>query len=137
MCRDTGKRKGRLPCWSSLLRVVNGHPCLRVSRDVSQMLRDPPGRGQLAAPAYSVSMWGHSRPSWVVHAGRRPTWGRPPRQWGHGTSTRKNDGETCNARGPPTGQEAPRIWRRGTSTMKAERSPRSTQVVSGPVGVPR
>ncbi|KAJ1104431.1 hypothetical protein NDU88_001843 [Pleurodeles waltl] len=82
-------------------------------------------------------MWGHSRLSWVVHAGLRPPWGRPPGRWGHGTSTRKNDGETCNARGPPTGQEAPRIRRRGTPTMKAKRSPRSTQVVSGPVGAPR
>ncbi|KAJ1109726.1 hypothetical protein NDU88_007086 [Pleurodeles waltl] len=137
MCRDTGKRKGRLPYWRSLLRVVNGHQCLRVSRDVSQMLRDPPGRGQLAVPAYSVSMWGHSRPSRVNHEGRSHPWGRPPGRWGYGTSTRKSDGETCSARGPPTGQEALRIRRRGTATIKAEYSPRSTQVVLGPFGAPR
>ncbi|KAJ1092675.1 hypothetical protein NDU88_005785 [Pleurodeles waltl] len=82
-------------------------------------------------------MWSNSRPSLVDHAGRRHPPGRPPKWWGYGTSTRKNDGETCSARGPPTGQEAPRIRRQGTATMKAERSPRSTQAVSGPVGATR
>ncbi|KAJ1144914.1 hypothetical protein NDU88_011208 [Pleurodeles waltl] len=82
-------------------------------------------------------MWGHSRPSRVDHAGRRHPRGRPPKRWGYGTSTRKNDGETCGSRGPPTGQEAPRIRRRATPTMKAERLPRSTQAVPGPVGATR
>ncbi|KAJ1178364.1 hypothetical protein NDU88_003610 [Pleurodeles waltl] len=82
-------------------------------------------------------MWGHRKPSRVEHAGRRHQWGRPPGRWGYGTSTRKNDGETCSACGPPTGQEAPRIQRRGSPTMKSECSSRSAQVVSGPVGAPR
>ncbi|KAJ1088668.1 hypothetical protein NDU88_001824 [Pleurodeles waltl] len=97
----------------------------------------PPARGQPAVPACSVSIWGHSRPSRVDHAGRRHSRGRPHKQWGYGTSTRKNDGETCSARGPPTGQEAPRIRRRGMPTMKAWCSPRSTQAVSGLVGATR
>ncbi|KAJ1152904.1 hypothetical protein NDU88_005678 [Pleurodeles waltl] len=82
-------------------------------------------------------MWGHRKPSRVDHAGRRHQWGRPPGRWGYGTSTRKNDGETCRARGPLTGPEAPRIRRWGTPTVKAERAPRSTQVVSCPVGESR
>ncbi|KAJ1085235.1 hypothetical protein NDU88_005368 [Pleurodeles waltl] len=62
-------------------------------------------------------MWGRSRPSWVDRAGRHPR-GRPPKRWGYGTSTRKNDEEMCSTCGPPPGPEAPLIRRRGTPTMR-------------------
>ncbi|KAJ1195558.1 hypothetical protein NDU88_004837 [Pleurodeles waltl] len=63
-------------------------------------------------------MWGHSRPSRVDRAGRRHPRGRPPKWWGYGTSTRKNNEEMCGACGPPPGLEAPLIRRRVTPTMR-------------------
>ncbi|KAJ1204325.1 hypothetical protein NDU88_008103 [Pleurodeles waltl] len=63
-------------------------------------------------------MWGHSRPSRVDRAGCLHPRGRPPKRWGYGTSTRKNDEEMCSACGPLPDPEAPLIWRRGTPTMR-------------------
>ncbi|KAJ1084547.1 hypothetical protein NDU88_004694 [Pleurodeles waltl] len=111
ICRDPGRRKGRLPSLTSSLRVVS-----RPQRCVPNT-PGPQARGQPAAPAVSMSMWGHSRPSWVDRAGRRHPRGRPHKRWGYGTSTRKINEEMCSVCGPPLGPEAPLIRRRGVPTM--------------------